>query len=155
MDSCVGMGHVQFVSLGTTDESEFSEFDVEDSSSSLASSFSSDSLSSDAGGPLFELASLKASLPSKRGLSKHYGGKSQSFASLKDVRCLDDLAKPENPYRKRMKSCGSYVTRPASDPPQYSCGSYSATPLSTGNSSHLKRKAFIHKNRPAFSLKNT
>lgn len=48
-------------------------------------------------------------LPPKRGLSKHFQGKSQSFTSLSKVLCLEDLAKPENPYNKKMKSCKSYV----------------------------------------------
>ncbi|KAG4935070.1 hypothetical protein JHK85_049989 [Glycine max] len=36
-------------------------------------------------------------------------GKSQSFTSLTNVRSLEDLAKPENPYNKRLKSCKSYA----------------------------------------------
>lgn len=44
----------------------------------------------------------------RRGLSKFYQGKSQSFTSLTKVRSLEDLAKPENPYNKRLKSCKSY-----------------------------------------------
>ncbi|CAL5393625.1 unnamed protein product [Camellia sinensis] len=54
----------------------------------------------------------KVSTPAKRstmrGLSKHFQGKSQSFTSLANVRCLEDLAKPENPYNKRLKTCKSY-----------------------------------------------
>lgn len=45
----------------------------------------------------------------RRGLSKHFQGKSQSFSCLSNVRCLEDLAKPENPYNKKLKSCKSYV----------------------------------------------
>lgn len=41
----------------------------------------------------------------RRGLSKHFQGKSQSFTSLSNVRCLGDLAKPEN---KKLKYCKSY-----------------------------------------------
>lgn len=44
----------------------------------------------------------------RRGLSKHYNGKSQSFTSLANVRGLEDLAKPESPYNKKLKSCNSY-----------------------------------------------
>lgn len=44
----------------------------------------------------------------RRGLSKFYQGKSQSFTSLTNVRSLEDLAKPEKPYNKRLKSCKSY-----------------------------------------------
>ncbi|KAE9450155.1 hypothetical protein C3L33_17937, partial [Rhododendron williamsianum] len=43
-----------------------------------------------------------------RGLSKYFQGKSQSFTSLTNVRSLEDLAKPENPYNKKLKSCKSY-----------------------------------------------
>lgn len=44
----------------------------------------------------------------RRGLSKFYQGKSQSFTSLTNVKSLEDLAKPESPYNKRLKSCRSY-----------------------------------------------
>lgn len=40
----------------------------------------------------------------RRGLSKFYDGKSQSYASLASVGSVEDLAK----YGKRMKSCKSY-----------------------------------------------
>eukprot|EP00243_Klebsormidium_subtile_P000402 TRINITY_DN1066_c0_g1_i1.p1 TRINITY_DN1066_c0_g1~~TRINITY_DN1066_c0_g1_i1.p1 ORF type:complete len:452 (-),score=71.25 TRINITY_DN1066_c0_g1_i1:450-1805(-) len=42
----------------------------------------------------------------RRGLSRHYGGKSRSFHSLADVVTspIQDLAKPENPYAKRRKN---------------------------------------------------
>lgn len=44
----------------------------------------------------------------RTGLSKHFKGKSQSFTSLASVLCVEDLAKPENPYNKKLKSCRSY-----------------------------------------------
>ncbi|KAK1324982.1 hypothetical protein QJS10_CPA01g00169 [Acorus calamus] len=62
-------------------------------------------------GPLFEMSSLVQQLPLKRGLSKHYQGKSKSFTSFLSVSCMEELVKPENPYKKRqimMKSCKSY-----------------------------------------------
>ncbi|XP_043694828.1 uncharacterized protein LOC122645588 [Telopea speciosissima] len=59
-------------------------------------------------GPLYEMSSLMQQLPFKRGLSKYFQGKSQSFTSLSNVRSLEDLAKPENPYNKKLKSCKSY-----------------------------------------------
>ncbi|KAK1384544.1 Oxidative stress [Heracleum sosnowskyi] len=62
-----------------------------------------------AGAALNDMSSLLQQLPIKRGLSKHFQGKSQSFSCLSNVRCLEDLAKPENPYNKRLKSCKSYV----------------------------------------------
>ncbi|CAO2043456.1 unnamed protein product [Urochloa humidicola] len=55
----------------------------------------------------FEMASLMTQLPIKRGLSKFFDGKSQSFASLAAVAGLEDLPKP--PPAKRLKtsrSCG-------------------------------------------------
>lgn len=45
----------------------------------------------------------------RRGLSSYFQGKSQSFTSLSDVRCLEDLAKKETTYGKRMKTCRSYA----------------------------------------------
>ncbi|MCE3049932.1 hypothetical protein HAX54_046148 [Datura stramonium] len=60
------------------------------------------------GGALQNMSSLLQELPFKRGLSKHYNGKSQSFSSLSNVRSLEDMAKPENPYNKKLKSCKSY-----------------------------------------------
>lgn len=44
----------------------------------------------------------------RRGLSKYYEGKSQSYTSLSSVRSIEDLAKKENPYRRKMKACKSY-----------------------------------------------
>lgn len=79
-------------------------------SNSTSTSPTSDLSSSSSGvsGPLQDMSSLFQDLPFKRGLSKHYNGKSQSFTSLANVRCLEDLAKPENPYNKKLKSCKSY-----------------------------------------------
>lgn len=58
--------------------------------------------------PLQNMSTLLQELPFKRGLSKHYNGKSQSFTSLSNVSTLEDLAKPENPFNKKLKSCRSY-----------------------------------------------
>ncbi|KAH9714052.1 hypothetical protein KPL71_020545 [Citrus sinensis] len=77
---------------------------VDDASSTNSSSASSNSNN----GPLFELSELMAQLPIKRGLSKYYQGKSQSFTSLSRAMSIEDLAKKETPYRKKMKSCRSY-----------------------------------------------
>ncbi|KAI3869566.1 hypothetical protein MKX03_012143 [Papaver bracteatum] len=77
----------------------------------LVDDASSSSTSSSTNGPLYELSDLMATLPIKRGLSKHFQGKSQSFTSLSDVSCLEDLVKKENGYgRKKMmiKTCKSY-----------------------------------------------
>ncbi|XP_009795049.1 uncharacterized protein LOC142166551 [Nicotiana tabacum] len=59
---------------------------VEDDASSSSSSY----------GPLYELSELMAQLPIKRGLSKYYKGKSQSFGCLESVKSFEDLAKNGN-----------------------------------------------------------
>lgn len=68
----------------------------DDATSSSSSSGSTES---------FEMSSLMAQLPLKRGLSKFFDGKSQSFASLAAVGVLEDLAKP--PSSKRLKTSRS------------------------------------------------
>ncbi|GAV75919.1 hypothetical protein CFOL_v3_19395, partial [Cephalotus follicularis] len=73
-----------------------------------ASSSGSCSTSNSSSGPLYELSELMAHLPIKRGLSKFYQGKSQSFTSLSRVTSLEDLAKKEIPYRRKLKACKSY-----------------------------------------------
>ncbi|KAK9149367.1 hypothetical protein Scep_008124 [Stephania cephalantha] len=78
------------------------------SSSELVEDASSSTTWPSPKGPLYELSELMAHLPIKRGLSKHFQGKSQSFTSLCNVRSLEDLAKKECPLRKKMKSCKSY-----------------------------------------------
>jgi len=114
------MGFSSFDKLGTMD-GENNGDSVSSSSSevlSVVSSEDSDSMdqevtsspSSDSVSPppSLDMSSLLQQLPIKRGLSKHFQGKSQSFTSLSNVMCLEDLAKPENPYHKRLKSCKSY-----------------------------------------------
>ncbi|KAM3212433.1 hypothetical protein ACQJBY_065476 [Aegilops geniculata] len=56
------------------------------------------------GGPLYELSPLLAHLPVRTGLSKYYKGKSQSFTSLSDVKCLQDLAKKTTAHNGRKAS---------------------------------------------------
>lgn len=41
----------------------------------------------------------------RRGLSKHYQGKSESFTSLASVKSLEDLSKRGASQRKKLKSC--------------------------------------------------
>lgn len=50
-------------------------------------------------------------LACRRGLSRWFQGKSQSFTLLADARCVEDLAKKEAPnFRKRRKTCkGTYA----------------------------------------------
>ncbi|KAG6431735.1 hypothetical protein SASPL_109818 [Salvia splendens] len=58
--------------------------------------------SSSSSGPLYDLADLMEQLPIKRGLSKFYDGKSQTFESLSKVKSVEDLGKRE---MRRIKSC--------------------------------------------------
>ncbi|KAL8138513.1 hypothetical protein V2J09_004514 [Rumex salicifolius] len=78
-----------------------SSLDSGDDSSSSTSSLKSN-------GALYDLSELMSNLPIKRGLSKFYQGKSQSFTSLATVTSLEDLAKKSNNYggyARRMKPC--------------------------------------------------
>ncbi|KAB2019615.1 hypothetical protein ES319_D07G009000v1 [Gossypium barbadense] len=78
------------------------------SSSNLVDDATTSSASS-SNGPLYELSEMMAQLPIKRGLSKHYHGKSQSFTSLANVKSIEDLPKKVVRVRaKIMKSCKSY-----------------------------------------------
>ena len=66
-----------------------------------------DDASSSSGSDRFEMSALMTQLPFKRGLSRFFDGKSQTFASLAAVGSLEDLPKPA--ARKRLKpsrSCG-------------------------------------------------
>lgn len=77
------------------------------SSSSLASS-ESETLQMD--GPLDHLSTMLDHLPPLRtGLSKYYQGRSQSFTSLADVSCVEDLAKKTTPYMRRTKESKHYA----------------------------------------------
>ncbi|GMJ07381.1 hypothetical protein HRI_004407300 [Hibiscus trionum] len=99
------------------DESSLGENSSENSISSVSSSdlvddASSATSSSSSNGPLYELLDLVAQLPIRRGLSKHYQEKSQSFTSLARVTSIEDLPKKVvNPLnnRAKMKSCKSYA----------------------------------------------
>nr|XP_010917660.1 uncharacterized protein LOC105042235 [Elaeis guineensis] len=103
---------------------------TDDATSSSPTPFSPSSNASklDSDGPVFQLSSLMAQLPIKRGLSKYYQGKSQSFTSLSDARCIEDLAKKEIPYKKKMKPCKSYAGNlDASQKSFYTPGPYNKT----------------------------
>uniref|UniRef100_A0ACD5Z451 Uncharacterized protein n=1 Tax=Avena sativa TaxID=4498 RepID=A0ACD5Z451_AVESA len=77
------------------------------SSSELADDASSSSSSSSSScADHFEMSALMTQLPIKRGLSKFFDGKSQSFASLAAVGSLEDLAKPARKHLKPSRSCG-------------------------------------------------
>ncbi|KAF8765350.1 hypothetical protein HU200_008492 [Digitaria exilis] len=82
--------------------------DSEPSSSSTSGEedSSSSELDDDASSRGFEMSGLMAQLPFKRGLSRFFDGKSQSFASLAAVGSLEDLAKPPRKRLKPSRSCG-------------------------------------------------
>ncbi|XP_071693516.1 uncharacterized protein [Rutidosis leptorrhynchoides] len=97
--------------VSSDDESSDDVFEEESSSSN------NNSISRTNENILGDMSDLLQQLPSKKGLSKHFQGKSQSFTSLSKVLCLEDLAKPENPYNKKLKSCKSYVALSRMLPP--------------------------------------
>ncbi|CAJ2640619.1 unnamed protein product [Trifolium pratense] len=97
-----------FSSSSSSDVSSFeSDSDSNEEVTSPTSSSSSTHQLEEAD-PLNNMSSLFQQLPIKRGLSKFYQGKSQSFTSLTNVKSLEDLVKPESPYNKKLKSCKSY-----------------------------------------------
>ncbi|XXG64321.1 hypothetical protein AAC387_Pa05g2306 [Persea americana] len=65
----------------------------------------------DSNGPLYELSQLLVHLPIKRGLSRHYQGKSQSFTSLSNASCIEDLAKKSTPCSRKMMKSSSQQLR--------------------------------------------
>ncbi|KAI3932091.1 hypothetical protein MKW92_032174 [Papaver armeniacum] len=87
--------------IGASTSSSSLDLEEEDGSPNTSSS------SSSSNGPLFELSDLMEHLPIKRGLSKHFDGKSQSFTSLSNVNCLEDLAKGGIHFRKKKSSSRS------------------------------------------------
>ncbi|KAK6126876.1 hypothetical protein DH2020_039382 [Rehmannia glutinosa] len=102
---------------GKCESIESISINIDSEASSISSSLSADladdassssTSSNSSSGPLFELSELLAQLPIKRGLSKYYNGKSQTFASLTSVKSVEDLSKKETCYSMRMKSCKSY-----------------------------------------------
>ncbi|CAN0900026.1 Protein OXIDATIVE STRESS 3 [Linum grandiflorum] len=119
-------------SIGTPSNSSncFSEDDGDEASSSPPSSTSSSNSSSSSAlhsnsnlnvddSPLYELSELMAQLPIKRGLSRFYQGKSQSYTSLLgSVNSLEDLAKKVPSGRivkmkSKSKSFCCYGPKPA------------------------------------------
>ncbi|RZC68509.1 hypothetical protein C5167_031728 [Papaver somniferum] len=124
-------------SLGSNSDAEDLQ---DDASSSFEAAATSPRLTR---GPLYELSGLMNELPVKRGLSKHFQGKSQSFTSLSNVQTLEDLAKRENPYKKKqmmMKSCKSYA-----------CGLDNSKSFATNNSSKMISKKGSNKSVGSFS----
>ncbi|KAH8510681.1 hypothetical protein H0E87_008281 [Populus deltoides] len=60
----------------------------------------------------------------RRGLSRYYSGKARSFTCIADVRCLEDLKKPERPDPKKRKK---YSDRKDLNVPPYPCRRVSCT----------------------------
>ncbi|KAJ0515575.1 hypothetical protein HanHA300_Chr10g0381991 [Helianthus annuus] len=97
-------------------DSDFVEECSDDSLVSLSSSELADDATSPSSassmlfnsddGPLYELSELMAQLPLKRGLSKFYHGKSESFGSLANLNNIQDLAK-KGGQRSRRSKCKS------------------------------------------------
>ncbi|KAL4319660.1 hypothetical protein GQ457_18G001150 [Hibiscus cannabinus] len=92
-----------------SDESSFEKSDISSISDWVenAESVATLSLSSSSNGPLYELSEIMAQLPIKRGLSKHYQGKSRSFTALASVKSIGDLPKKAITVcsRAKMKPC--------------------------------------------------
>nr|GEU79074.1 hypothetical protein [Tanacetum cinerariifolium] len=84
---------------------------------SCSSSSSLDTLDDDASSSahssrssLYDLSDLMSHLPIKRGLSKFYHGKSDSFTSLARVTSIEDLPKKEKiPYKRMNNSYKSHT----------------------------------------------
>ncbi|THG01772.1 hypothetical protein TEA_019705 [Camellia sinensis var. sinensis] len=129
---------------------------------------SSSSSSSLAGGPLHDMSSLMQHLPLKRGLSNYFQGKSQSFTSLSNVRCLEDLVKPDNPNNKKLKSCQSYgglssdqshqshrSSAPSSSSSNHFPRTITASSSSSSSSRFISRKAMPRGSCSSLSAKRT
>ncbi|KZV31833.1 hypothetical protein F511_25946 [Dorcoceras hygrometricum] len=93
------------------DHDEDGDSSHEGSSVSLSSCDTIDDVSStsppSSSGSLYDLSELMLELPVKRGLSKFYQGKSESFTSLSRVTSVEDLAKncrrkTKSPKRSRI-----------------------------------------------------
>ncbi|XP_026393607.1 uncharacterized protein LOC113288703 isoform X2 [Papaver somniferum] len=69
----------------------------------------------------FNMNELRTNLPQKRGLSRYYSGKSQSFTCLSDVQSIEDLKKQQAPdqAKKRKKYPGGASA--ASMVPRFPC----------------------------------
>ncbi|KAL4367879.1 hypothetical protein GQ457_05G025200 [Hibiscus cannabinus] len=88
------------------DETSACASSMEDSSTSdmVDDASSSSSTCTNSNGPLYELSQLMAQLPIKRRLSKYFQGKSQSFTCMSGVRSIQQFAKKEGHYERKMKA---------------------------------------------------
>ncbi|GMI86081.1 hypothetical protein HRI_002277400 [Hibiscus trionum] len=96
----------QWTNMEDDDDGDETSSSMEDSSTSdmADDASSSSSASTDSNGPLYELSQLMAQLPIKRGLSKYFQGKSQSFACVSGVRNIQQFAKKERHFKRKMKA---------------------------------------------------
>ncbi|KAF8113977.1 hypothetical protein N665_0043s0049 [Sinapis alba] len=85
--------------------SRSSSEDSSDSTEDASSSFSSNGAFDD----LSDLISQLPTIHEKKGLSKYYKGKSQSFTSLANVTCLTDLVKRRPRMKKTCRSSGGHL----------------------------------------------
>ncbi|KAH7293811.1 hypothetical protein KP509_28G043600 [Ceratopteris richardii] len=118
-----------FCTPSTSDDEEDENAGNSSASSLLKIASSPPTTISASEGPLDTLSSLTAALPIKRGLSRHFSGKSQSFSSLARISSVTELAKPENPYVKRRRTAAKASDsniKHHSYPPR--CGSTSRIP---------------------------
>lgn len=101
-DSCTSSVTSSIGDPRSSDESSSNSLDTMDESSSLATCSSSSSSYQ----ALYNLSELMAELPIKRGLSKYYEGKSESFTDISKATSVDDLPKKEmaQTCRKRERS---------------------------------------------------
>ncbi|KAL3631951.1 hypothetical protein CASFOL_024935 [Castilleja foliolosa] len=84
------------------------ESTVSNGSSITSSDTADDASSSNSSSALYDLSEIMTQLPIKRGLSKFYQGKSESFTALSRVTSVEDLAKPCR--RRNMKGSKSIAT---------------------------------------------
>ncbi|KAF8107495.1 hypothetical protein N665_0120s0020 [Sinapis alba] len=95
---------------GEEEEEDLSSCSLSSMCSSDLTEEEDDASSSSSNGPLEDLSDLMLHLPIKRGLSKFYEGKSQSFTSLANVKSLEDLMKrgfKNTTNKARRKTCKS------------------------------------------------
>jgi hypothetical protein len=90
--------------IGSPSDSESPSTSTSRESAGSSSELDDDASSS--GSDRFEMSALMTQLPLKRGLSRFFDGKSQSFASVAAVGSLEDLAKPARKRLKPSRSCG-------------------------------------------------
>ncbi|KAK4781219.1 hypothetical protein SAY87_017325 [Trapa incisa] len=155
----------------SVDSTDMGEDATSSSTSSIlkcpsSNSSSSASLSnSHSQGPLYELSELMSQLPIKRGLSKYYDGRSQSYTSLASVKSLEDLQKKDiiiSPCsgRKRLKLCKSYaggLDNRSVISPKAVISKKGLNRVLTSSSSSLGRRSFLASasSRPPVSVLRT